>query len=158
MQWNWIKNSRINLVCKILNFNLNFRQKSRNWIFILNFHWFFHTSPFIWYISIHLVKYLDKPIKCLEMRAKIKSARQINVENMTFSPNSSILMKKCFFCYFKSQISKWKHKSERLSVTRGIKDSYSLSNKQKKNSVSTDHPVWWDLILNNVTILIFPSN
>ena len=37
---------------------------------------FFHTGPFIWYISIHQVKYLDKPIKCLEMRAKVKSVRK----------------------------------------------------------------------------------
>ena len=28
---------------------------------------------FIWYISIHHLKYPDKPIKCLEMRANIKS-------------------------------------------------------------------------------------
>ena len=58
-------------------FYLNFCQNSRNLIFILNFHRFFYTSPFIWYISIHHVKYLDKPIKCLEMRAKIKSVWKI---------------------------------------------------------------------------------
>ena len=67
---------------KILNFYLNFQQNSRNWIFILNFHGFFYTSPFIWYISIHHVKYLDKPIKCLEMRAKIKSVRKYLVSNL----------------------------------------------------------------------------
>ena len=38
-----------------------------------------------------------------------------------------------FFGYFKSQISKWAHMSEPLSVTRGLKDSYSLSNKQTIN-------------------------
>ena len=46
-----------------------------------------------WYISIHHVKYLDKPIICLEMRAKIKSVRKIN----------EILL--CFFTYiWKSDI------------------------------------------------------
>ena len=39
---------------------------------------FFNTCLFIWYISVHHVKHLDKPIKCLEMRAKIKSVRKIN--------------------------------------------------------------------------------
>ena len=37
---------------------------------------------------------------------------------------------KRFFLYFKSQISKWKHMSGLLSMARGLKDSYSLSNKQ----------------------------
>ena len=55
-----------------------FRQNSRNWIFLLNIYGIFNTSLFIWYISIHHVKYLDKPIKCLEMRAKIKSVWKIN--------------------------------------------------------------------------------
>ena len=31
--------------------------------------------------------------------------------------------------------------SELLSMARGLKDSYSLSNKKKKMSVPTDHPV-----------------
>ena len=33
----------------------------------------FDTGSFIWGITFHNLKYLDKPIKCLEMRAKIKS-------------------------------------------------------------------------------------
>ena len=33
----------------------------------------FYTGSFIWGISFHNLKYLDKPIKCLEMRATIKS-------------------------------------------------------------------------------------
>ena len=33
---------------------------------------------FFWYISFHHVKYLDKPIKCLEMRAKRKSVWKNN--------------------------------------------------------------------------------
>ena len=37
-----------------------------------------NTSLFIWYISLHHLTYLDKPIKCLEMRAKIKSVQKIN--------------------------------------------------------------------------------
>ena len=47
---------------------------------------------------------------------------------------------KCFFGYFKRQISKWAHMSELLSVTRGLKDSYSLSNKQKKYVSSKRSP------------------
>ena len=38
----------------------------------------FDTGSFIWGITFHNLKYLDKPIKCLEMRAKIKSVRNIN--------------------------------------------------------------------------------
>ena len=53
-----------------------FHQNSRKWIFNTNFYWFFYIILFIWYISIHHVKYLDKPIKCLEMRANIKSVRK----------------------------------------------------------------------------------
>ena len=45
-----------------------------------------------------------------------------------------------FFDYFTSQISKWKHMSELLSNTRGLRDSYSLSNKQKKNVNSHGSP------------------
>ena len=45
-----------------------------------------------------------------------------------------------FLDYFKSQISKWKHMSELLSVARGLKDAYSLSNKQKKNISSHGSP------------------
>ena len=73
------------------------------------------TSLFIWYISNHHVKYLDKPIKCLEMRAKIKSGRTINEIFLcicTYIWKSDIFStflnfdKKYFFDYFKSQISK----------------------------------------------------
>ena len=59
---------------------------------------------------------------------------------MTCSPNTSIFMKKWFFDCFKSQISKWKHMSELLSKARGLKDSYSLSNKQQKNVSSHGSP------------------
>ena len=48
-------------------------------------------------------------------------------------------MKK-FLGYFKSQISKWKHMSDLLSATRGLKESYSLSNKQTKNVRSHGSP------------------
>ena len=48
--------------------------------------------------------------------------------------------KKLFFWYFKSQISKWKHMSELLSVARGLKHSYSLSNKQIKYISSHQSP------------------
>ena len=92
-------------------FYLNFCQNSRNLIFILNFHRFFYTSPFIWYISIHHVKYLDKPIKCLEMRAKIKSVWKIFLCIFrcifTYMWKSDVFhipqfWRKRFFGYFKS--------------------------------------------------------
>ena len=88
--------------CKILKYYLNFLAKFKKLNFYLSFYGFFNTSLFIWYISIHHVKYLDKPIKCLEMRAKIKSVRKINeiffvfspiFENRTFFPHSSMLTK-----------------------------------------------------------------
>ena len=72
----------------------------------------FFTCLFIWYISIHHVKYLDKPIKCLEMIAKIKSVQKIYeiffvfaliFENQTFFPNTSILTKNVFFGILKAE-------------------------------------------------------
>ena len=56
---------------------INSVQKN-NQIFLLNIYGIFKTSLFIWDITFHYLKYLDKPIKCLEMRAKIKSVRKIN--------------------------------------------------------------------------------
>ena len=50
-----------------------FRQHSKNLIILLIIYECFNTGPFIWYISIHHVKHLDKLIKCLEMRPNIKS-------------------------------------------------------------------------------------
>ena len=39
-------------------------------------------------------------------------------------------------------MSKWKHVSKKISITRGLKDSYSLSNKQIKYILfPTNHPV-----------------
>ena len=52
----------------------------------------------------------------------------------SFSPNTLILMKNMFFSYFKSQISKWKHITELLSVSRGLKVSYIQNNKKKISS------------------------
>ena len=43
--------------------------------FFLKFLEFFNTSFYLWYNSLLPVKYRIKPIKCLEMRAKIKSYR-----------------------------------------------------------------------------------
>ena len=58
--------------CKILNFKLIFSSKFNKLNFYVDLLWIFNTRAFIWYISIHHVKYMDKPIKCLEMRPKIK--------------------------------------------------------------------------------------
>ena len=38
---------------------------------------FFNTNFYLWYNSLLPVKYWAKPIKCIEMRAKIKSVRKI---------------------------------------------------------------------------------
>ena len=73
--------------------------KFKNFIFILNFYGFFYIIIFIWGITFHNLKYLDKPIKCLEMRAEIKSVRFYEIflvishifKNRTFFPHSSIL-------------------------------------------------------------------
>ena len=56
------------IFCKILNLNFNFSFKFKNLNFYLEF-----VSLFMWYISIHHIQYLDKPIKCLKMRTNIKS-------------------------------------------------------------------------------------
>ena len=50
------------------------------------------------------------------------------------------MTKNDFLLYFTSQISKWKHMSELLSVARGLKHSYSLSNKQIKYISSRQSP------------------
>ena len=38
----------------------------------------FDTGSFILGITFHDLKYLDKPIKCLEIRAKMKSVQKFN--------------------------------------------------------------------------------
>ena len=93
----------------------DFAKKGISWIFnsiALNL---IYTGSFIWGISFHNIKYLDKPIKCLEMRPKIKSVRKINDFFLCIFPYiwksdiCSIYLnfdKKCFFGYFKCQISK----------------------------------------------------
>ena len=82
---------------------------------MVNFYGFFNTSLFIWGISFHNLKYLDKPIKCLEMRAKIKSVRKINeiflciftyIWKLDIFSTYLNFDEKWFFGYFKSQISK----------------------------------------------------
>ena len=107
---------------QISNFYLNFfgkiqdfAKKAISWIFnsiALNL---FFTYSFIWGISYHNLKYLDKPIKCLEMRAKWKSVRKINeiflciftyiwkLDIFSTYPNFD---ETWFFGYFKTQISK----------------------------------------------------
>ena len=70
---------------------------------------------FIWGINFHNLKYLVKPINCLEMRAKKKSVRKINKIFFcifTYIWKSDIFStylnfdEKWFFGHFKSQISK----------------------------------------------------
>ena len=92
-----------------------FYQNSRNWIFMLNFYGFFNTSLFIWHICIHHVTYLDKLIKCLEMRANVKSVREINeiflciftyIWKLYIFSKYPDFNEKWFFGFFKSQILK----------------------------------------------------
>ena len=102
---------------RIQNTRLNSRfcKEMISWIFNSISLTLFDTGPFIWGITFHNLKYLDKPIKCLEMRAKIKSVRKINEIFLcifTYIWKSDIFSKylnfdkKYFFDYFKSQISK----------------------------------------------------
>ena len=69
----------------------------------------------IWGITFHNLKYLDKPIKCLEMRANIKSVRKINeiflciftyIKKIWHFFHIPQFLRIFFFGYFKSQISK----------------------------------------------------
>ena len=62
----------------ILNLNLNLSSKMKKLKFYSEIYEFVNANLFSWYIFIHHVKYLDKLIKCLEMRAKMKSVRKIN--------------------------------------------------------------------------------
>ena len=91
---------------------------------------FFNTSLFIWYISIRLVKYLDKPIRCLEMKAKIKSVRKINEIFLcifTYIYKSESLStylnfdKKCLFGYFQILITKCPSISRLLPQVLGLR-------------------------------------
>ena len=90
----------------LFNFDKKFKLKFKKLNFYLLFLWIF-----IWYISIHQIKYLYKPIKCLEMRAKIKSVRKMNEIFLcifTYNWKSDIFStypnfdNKWFFGYFKS--------------------------------------------------------
>ena len=98
----------------------------------------FDTGSFIWGITFHNLKYLDKSIKCLEMRAKIKSVRKINeifhciftyIWKKNIFPAYFNLDKKRFFGYFKSQISKCSYITSILKpvLPRGMQ--HGLSNK-----------------------------
>ena len=82
---------------------------------ILNSIWFnlFDTGSFILDITFHNLKYLDKPIKCLEMRANIRSVRKINefsfvfsliFKNRTFFAHTSIFTKNAFLVISKFNI------------------------------------------------------
>ena len=75
----------------------------------------FDTGSFILGITFHNLKYLDKLIKCLEMRAKIRSVRKINeiflcifiyIWKLEIFSTYLNFDEKWFFGYFKSQISK----------------------------------------------------
>ena len=106
------------------------KEKFKKLNFYIEFSWIYYTSPFIWYICIHHVKYLDKPIKCLEMRAKIKSVRKFSFvfsvvfslicENRTFFTYLNF-DEKYLLVYFKSQITNNRNKVKKYHMFQVIK-------------------------------------
>ena len=106
---NWINIQKIQVNIQ------DFAKKSISWIFNSISLNLYHTGSFIWGITFHNLKYLDKLIKCLEMRAEIKPVRKINKIFLcifTYIWKSDIFStylnfdEKWFFGHFKSQISK----------------------------------------------------
>ena len=96
---------------------------------------------FIWGITFHHLKYLDKPIKCLEMRAKIKLVRKINefflcifiyIWKLDIFSTYLNFDEKWFFCYFKSQISKLSYITSILQPVLAQGMQHGPSNKLKK--------------------------
>ena len=86
-----------------------------SWIFNSILLSLFDTGSFIWGITFHNLKYRHKPIKCLEMRTKIKSVwkiKKIFLCIFSYIWKSGIFSiylnfdNIVFFVYFKSQISK----------------------------------------------------
>ena len=74
----------------------------------------FDTGSFIWGIAFYNLKYQDRLIKCLEIRAKIKSVWKINEiflcnslisKIRIFLRQNSILMKNLFFVTLKANHS-----------------------------------------------------
>ena len=106
------KNSISWILLKNSSKNSRFCKKGISWIFnsiALNLY---YTGSFIWGISFHNLKYLDKPIKCLEMRAKIKSVRKFNeiflyiftyIQKSDIFPHTSIFTKNVCLVIFKYQ-------------------------------------------------------
>ena len=116
-----------------MNFNLNFSSKFKK----LNFDEFLKTSLFIWYISLHHVKYLDKPIKCLEIRAKMKPVWKINkiflciftyIWKLDIFSTYLDFDENWFFGHFKSQISKCPNISKIFPYILASKLTPSMSN------------------------------
>ena len=97
------------------------------------------TSSSIFWISVHNLKYLDKLIKCLKMRANQRSVRKINEIFLcifTYISKSDIFSTYLnfdnFFVvgYFKSQISKWPKQSENMPHVSSHRNLSSPRNKQ----------------------------
>ena len=114
---------------------------------MLHFYGFFNASLFSLYISIHNLKYLENPIKCLEMRAKIKSVRKINEIFLcifNYIRKSDIFSKylnfdkKYYFAYFNSQISKC-HIYEKF--VPHFLDHKKLSGQNDNLTLHCNHPV-----------------
>ena len=83
-----------------------------------------------WYISIHHVKYLDKPLKCLEMKAKIKSVRKNNeiflcIFTYTWKSDifshTSILRKNVFWVTLKTKYQNDPNKVKKFHTFQVIK-------------------------------------
>ena len=93
-------------------FKLKFKILQKIWFleFLIQFHWIYLIQVLLFGgITFHNLKYLDKPIKCVEMRAKTKSVRKISeilLYIFTYIWKSQIFStflnfyEKCFVGYF----------------------------------------------------------
>ena len=98
-----------------------------------------HTSFFIWGITFHNLKYLAKPIKCIKMRANIKSVGKLMRFSFVFSLIFKIgiffhipqFWRKMFFGYFKSPIFKCLNHIKILPHVLGHRKPSGQSNKRK---------------------------
>ena len=116
------------------------KKKMVSWIFNSISLNLFHTGSFIWGITFENIKYLDKPITCLEMTAKIKSVWKINEIFLcifTYFKKSDIFTiylnfdVKCFFGYFKSLIFKCPNHIKILPHVLGHRKPSGKPNKRK---------------------------
>ena len=88
-----------------IEFWLEFKSKFKICHQNVFFNFKLNFLEFFWYkfYCLHPVKYWTKPIKCLEMRAKLKSVFSLLFKNLTFFPYTSILTKYDFLVILKAK-------------------------------------------------------